>query len=100
MFFDGSKFREQFSKTVTHGIILWNYLKIWQAVSEEKNFEESLSSSHSENPPRRPFFSRRIKISRAIFEKGHTRNNPVELFQKKTTQGTFLPSLVQIGPVV
>ena len=38
MFMDGSKFHEQFLKRVTQGIFLWNYFKIWPAVSEKKIF--------------------------------------------------------------
>ena len=58
MFIDRSKFREQFLKRVTQGTFLRNYFKIWQEVSEEKNFEAFLWSSHSAKslPPRRPCF--------------------------------------------
>ena len=141
MFFDGSKFCEQFLKRVTHGTILSNYFKIWLVVSEEKNFEEFLWSPHSEKslPPWRPCFLKdqnfannfwkglskeqsreiisksdmrfqrrilknfsevhtvkkasphgghvfqRIKIWQTIFEKSHTRNNLVKLFQILTS---------------
>ena len=44
-FFDGSKFCEQFFKRVTQGI-LWIYLKIGPAVSEEKIFKEFLKKIH------------------------------------------------------
>ena len=52
MFFNWSKFREQFLKNVTQGTI-------WQAVSEEKNFEEFLWSPPIEKslPPWRLCFS-------------------------------------------
>ena len=35
-------------------------------------------------PPPDGYGFRRIKISQTIFEKGHTRNNPVKLFQIRT----------------
>ena len=38
MFMKGSKFREHFLKRVTQGTFLWNYFKIWPAVSEKKIF--------------------------------------------------------------
>ena len=92
MFFDGSKFRKQFLKRVTKGTILWNNFKIWRAVSEGKNFEEFLWSPQSAKslpphppPPMAAMFLRRIKISPTIFEKCHTRNNLVKLFQILTS---------------
>ena len=56
--------------------ILWNYFKIWLAISEEKNFEEFLWSPHSEKSfsPWPPFFSMDQNFVNN-FEKGHTRNN-------------------------
>ena len=95
MFLDRLKFREQFSKTVTQGTILWNYFKIWQAVSKE-NFEIFLWSADSEKSPDSPtphgshvFW--RIKISRTIFDKCHTRNNLNSL--PFTTQSPLLTTL-------
>ena len=38
MFIDGSKFHKQILKRVTQGAFMWNYFKIWPAVSEEKIF--------------------------------------------------------------
>ena len=38
IFIDRSKFCEQFLKRVTQGTFLWNYFKIWPAVSEKKIF--------------------------------------------------------------
>ena len=52
MYFNGSKFHEQFLKRVTQGTILRNYFKIQQEVSEEKNFEEFLWIPHSEKSRR------------------------------------------------
>ena len=56
VFFDRSKFSTKVLKRVTQGTILSNYFKIWQAVSEEKNFEEFLWSPHSEKKPPPPKF--------------------------------------------
>ena len=52
MFMDGSKFREQVLKRVTQGTFLWNYFKIWPAVSEKKIFScpYSARSPHSPEP--------------------------------------------------
>ena len=86
MFYCGSKFRKQFLKRVTQGTILWNNFKIWQAVSKEKNFKEFLWSPQSEKASwgwGGMFW--RIKILRTNFEKGHTRNNLVKLFQILTS---------------
>ena len=47
MCLDGSKFREQFLKTVTQGTFLWNYFKIRPAVSEKKIFKNFLKNSIS-----------------------------------------------------
>ena len=87
IFFHGSKFRGQFLKRVTQGIILWNYFKIWRAVSEEKNFEESLWSQHSEKaPPTADMFFHRSKFRKQ--------------FLKRVTQGTFLWKYFKIRPGV
>ena len=84
MFFDGSKFCDQLLKTVTQGKILGNYFKIGQVVSEEKIFKEFLKKFHLVVMATRVFDG--IKFCKH--------------FLKRTTQETFLPSLVQIGPVV
>ena len=82
MFIDRSKFRKQLLKRVAQGTFLWNYFKIWPVVSEEKNFEEFLWSPHrAKSPPHSGHVFRGIIISRTTFEKGHTRNNLVKLFQ-------------------
>ena len=83
-FFDRSKFRKQVLKRVTQGTILWNYFKIGRAVSEEKILKEFLKNFHLVAMATRVFDG--IKFC--------------EQFFKRTTQGTFLPSLVQIGPAV
>ena len=46
-----------------------------------KNFSEG----HKKASPHGSHVFRRIKISRKMFEKGHTRNNPVKLFQILTS---------------
>ena len=131
MFFDGSEFCEQFSKRITQGTVLWNYFKIWQVVSEEKNFEEFLWSAHSENSPlpkAAMFFDgskfrgtilwnyfkiglavSEEKIFKEFFQKFYLVAMATRVFDgikfykqllKRTTYGTFLPSLVQTGPTV
>ena len=57
MFTDGSKFCEQFLKTVTQGTFLWNYFKILPVVSEEivKNFFMSVECKKSPLPWRQCF---------------------------------------------
>ena len=83
MFFDGSKFREPILKRVTQGTILWNYFKIWHAVSE-KNFEEFLWSLHSEKslppPPPPP------PMAAMFFDRSKCRKQ----FLKRVTQRTIL----------
>ena len=78
MFFNGSQFREQHLKRVTQGTILWNYFKIWQAVSE-KNFEEFLWNPHSEKKASSPWRSCFLTDQNFAnnFWKGHPRNNPI-----------------------
>ena len=68
-----SKFCKQFLKRVTQGIILWNYFKIWHMVSEEKNFEESLSSLHSgkKAPPWQPCFSMDQNFANSFWKGSH-----------------------------
>ena len=141
MFFHGSKFREQSLKRITQGTILWNYFKIWQAVSEEKNFEEFIISPYSEKSLPHPHPSRfstdqnfannfwkgshkkqaceiiaksdqrfqRRRFLKISLKKIHFVAMATTVFDgikfceqslKRTTQGTFLPSLVQIGPAV
>ena len=91
MFFHGSKFCEQFLKRVTKGIILWNYFKIWHAVSEEKNFEEFLWSPHNEKSPQAP-----TPMAAMFFHGSKFRN----LFLKRVTQGTILWNYFKIGSAV
>ena len=66
------------------GTILWNYFKIGPAVSEEKVFKEFFKKFNLVVMATRIFDG--IKFCAEIL--------------KRTTQGTFLPSLVQIGPAV
>ena len=40
MFLVVSKFRKQFLKMVTQGILLWNYFKIWPVIPEQKTFNK------------------------------------------------------------
>ena len=51
---DGSKFREQFLIRVTQGTFLWNYFKIWPAVSEKKIFLRISSCTYSARSPYSP----------------------------------------------
>ena len=83
MFIDGSKFHEQVLKRVTQGIFVWNYFKIWQAVSEEKNFSEVHTVQQASTHGSHVF--RQIKISHTIFGKGNPRNNPAKLFRNLTS---------------
>ena len=84
MFLGRSKFREQFLKRVTQGTFMWNYFKIGPAVSEEKAFKEWLKKFN--------FIAMATRVFDGI--------KFCEQFLKRTSQGTFLPSLVQIGPAV
>ena len=79
MFMDGSKFCAQFLKRVTQ-----NYVKIGPAVPEKKIFKELLQKFHF------------VTMSTRVFDGIIFR----EQFLKWTSQETFLPSLVQIGPAV
>ena len=81
---DGSKFGEQSLKRVTQGTFLRNYFKIGLAVPEEKIFKEL--------PKKFRFVSMATRVFDGI--------KFCEQFLKRTSQGTFLPSLVQIGPAV
>ena len=81
---DWSKFRKQFLKRVTQGTFLWNYFKIGPAVSEEKIFKELLKKFN--------FIAMGTRVFDGI--------KFCEQFLKRTSQGTFLPSLVHIGPAV
>ena len=86
MFFDRSKFRQQFLKRVTQGTILWNYSIFWQAVLEKKIFNGFLHVRIVQNAPiLQGHVYSWIKILQTIFEKGHPRNNPVKLFQNLTS---------------
>ena len=85
MFIDGSKFHEQHLQRVTQGTFLWNYFKIWPAVSK-KVFEEFLHVCIVHKAPiHQSHVYRLIKILRTIFEKDHPRNIPVKLFQNLTS---------------
>ena len=83
MLMEGSKFGEQFSKRVNQGTFLWNCFKIGPAISEENIFKELLKKFH--------FVTMATKVFDGI--------KFCEKFFKRTSQGTFLPSLVQVGPV-
>ena len=87
MFREGSKFRKQYLKRVTQGTFLWNYFKIWPAISG-KIFHKFLLHVHivQKAPIHQSHVNGRIKISRTFFEKGHTRNIPVKLFQNRTSR--------------
>ena len=84
MFLGRSKFPKQFLKRVTQGTFLWNYFKIGWGVSEEKIFKELLKNFNFVAMATRVFDG--IKFC--------------EQFLKRTSQGTFLPSMVQIGASV
>ena len=81
---DGSKFHTQFLKRVTQGTFPWNYFKIRPAVPEEKIFKELLPKFHFVTMANRVFDG--IKFCEQVL--------------KRTFEGTFLPSLVKIGPAV
>ena len=80
MFRDGSTFREK----VTQGIFLWNYFKIWQAVSEKIFYEFLHVRIVQKAPIHQSHVYGRIKILRTIFKKGHPWNIPVKLFLNLT----------------
>ena len=84
MFLGQSKFREQFLKRVIQGTFLRNYFKIGPTFSEEEIFKELLKKFNFVAMATRVFDG--IKFCEQLF--------------KRTAQGTFLPSLVQIGPAV
>ena len=98
IFFNESKFHKQFLKRVNQGKILWNYFKIWPAVSERKNFEEFLLSLHrAKNLPPNGGHVLWIKILWTVFKKGHTRNILVKLFQILTSG--FFKEFLQVNTV-
>ena len=67
-FIDRSKFCEPILKRVTQGTFLWNYFKIWPAVSEKKIFKEFFHVPIvQEAPIHQRHVYERIKISRTIF---------------------------------
>ena len=78
------KFHEQFLKRVTQRTFLWNYFKIGPAVPEEKIFKELLKKFN--------FIAMATRVFDGI--------KFCQQFLKRTSQRTFLQSLVQIGPVV
>ena len=89
-----SSFKGEELYRISQGTILWNYSIFWPAVSEKFFFLRISSCPYSAKnlfpppppppPPHDGYGFRRIKISQTIFEKGHTRNNPVKLFQIRT----------------
>ena len=81
---NGSKFREQFLKRVTQGTFLRNYFQIGPAVPQEKNFKALLKKFHS------------ITMATTLFDGIKF----CEQILKRTSQKTFLPSLIQIGSAV
>ena len=84
MFLDRSKFCKQVFKRVTQGTFLANYFKIGPGVPEEEIFYELLKIFHF------------IDMATRVFEGIKF----CEHFLQRTSQGTFLPSLVQFGPTV
>ena len=90
---------------------LWNYLKIWPVVSENKIFlhytDMNFFMSVQKAPIHQSHIYRQIKILRTIFEKDHPRNIPVKLFQNLTSsfgEEDFLrisscPYIVQAAPI-
>ena len=83
MFFEGSKFREQFLKK---GHTRNDLVKLFQILTSgfgEKDFLRISPCPYSAKSlaPHGGHVFRRIKISRTILEEGHPRNNPVKLFQ-------------------
>ena len=81
VFLDRSKFCEQFLKRVTKGTFLLIYFKIGPTLPEEKIFKELLKKFHFVDMATRVFDG--IKFC--------------EQFLKRTSQGTFLPSLVKLA---
>ena len=88
------KISQQFLKRVTQGTFLWNYFKIWPAVSE-KIFLRISSCPYivQEAPIHQSHVFGQIKISQTIFEKGHPRvvrcpssvvNNFFNIFSSQT----------------
>ena len=76
---------KQCLKRVTQGTFLWNYFKIWPAVLEKIFYEFLHVRIVQKAPIHQSHVYRWIKIMRTIFEKDHTRNNPVKLFQNLTS---------------
>ena len=65
---------------------LWNYFRIWPAVSEKMIFSEFRHVCIVQQAPiHQSHIYRQIKILRTIFEKGHPRNIPAKLFQNLTS---------------
>ena len=79
---DRSRFHKQNLKRVTLGTFLWNYFKIRPPVPEEEIFKVLLKKII--------FFAQATRLFDGI--------KYCEQFLKRTSQGTLLPSLVQIGP--
>ena len=81
---DGSKFCEQCLKRVSQATLLWNYFKIWPMVQEKIILKELLKKFQL------------VTIATRVFDEIKF----CEQILKRTSQGTFLPSLVWIGPVI
>ena len=78
-------FANNFLKKVTKETFLWNYFKIWPAVSE-KIFLRISSCPYSAKSPHLPEPCLLMEqISRTIFEKGCPRNISVKSFQIRTS---------------
>ena len=88
--FDGIKFFEQFLKRTSQGTFLPSLVQIGPAVWEEKMFKEIVDDA--QRTPHHPKSSPEHKVFDGI--------KFFEQFLKRTSQRTFLPSLVQIGPAV
>ena len=78
MFFDRSKFCEQFSKRVTQGTSC-EIISKSDELCQRRRILKNISQVHTVKPPPLPnggHVFRQIKISQTIFEKGCPRNNP------------------------
>ena len=102
MFIDASK---TVLRKVNQRTFLWNYFKIWLAVSEIffKNFSMPYSAK---TPIHQSHVYWRIKILWTSFKKGQPRNIPVTLFQNLTSGFReedfliiFLVHIVQKAPI-
>ena len=85
MFIDRSKFQKQFWKGSLKEHFYEIVFKIWPIVSEKIFLWFCLCSYSQVAPIRQSHVYGQIKILQTIFEKGHPRNIPVELFQNLTS---------------